>query len=173
MRQLASPQQEHLYWYLWYFNTERGRRGFNLNRREFCRFLWKLWSPNWHFSDEEYAITAESFDNPDFIDVIIHSYRHRLSNTEGDPSLQEIEDKLAKEPLISVSTIDMDGACDGLDLPGVPLPDDSHHFSDYYERRVIPVVGHFLPRESPSDVIKTVLDVRVRSNLTIKQNLIN
>jgi pimeloyl-ACP methyl ester carboxylesterase len=156
----AIPEQESLFWYMWYFNTERGRLGLELNRRELCHLLWQRWCPNWRFTDDEYERTAVSFDNPDFVEVIIHSYRHRLGNSKGDPSFEAIENKLLNQPLIQVPTIDMDGACDGLDVPGTVLPDDSNFFSGPYERRIIPVAGHFLPRESASAVVQAVLDLK-------------
>lgn len=154
-----TPEQESLYWYMWYFNTERGRAGLEKNRRELCRLLWQQWCPNWKFTREEYDRTAVSFDNPDFVEVVIHSYRHRLGNVKGDPSLEFIEEKLVTQPTIKIPTIVLDGACDGLDLPGEVPPDEPQFFSDSYERRVIPFAGHLLPRESPSSVVQAVLDV--------------
>src|SRR6266436_7479641 len=78
--QPAAPDRERALWYQWYFNTERGRAGLERNRRSICRLLWKTWSPTWHFTDEAFDRTAASFDNPDFVDVVIHSYRHRNLN---------------------------------------------------------------------------------------------
>ncbi len=155
----ANPEQEYRYWYQWYFNTERGRAGLKKNRRKFCKLLWQLWSPNWHFKDDEYERTAISFDNPDFVEVVIHSYRHRYGIVPGDPLLEDIENKLLKQPLISVPTVDLEPACDGVEAPDEP-PNDSHMFSGSYNRRVIPVAGHFLPRESASAVIQAVLDLK-------------
>jgi pimeloyl-ACP methyl ester carboxylesterase len=110
----AIPEQENLFWYQWYFNTERGRYGLELNRRKLCRLLWQQWCPNWKFTDDEYERTAASFDNSDFVEVVIHSYRHRFGNIKGDPAFEDIECKLLSQ-VIRVPTIDMDGACDGLD----------------------------------------------------------
>lgn len=42
----AAPEQEYRFWYQYYFHTERGRAGLEANRREFCRLIWRLWSPN-------------------------------------------------------------------------------------------------------------------------------
>lgn len=154
----ASPEQEYRFWYQWYFNTERGRAGLAMNRRKLCRLLWQLWSPNWHFNDAEYERTADSFDNPDFVEVIIHSYRHRYGIVAGDPSLESIETQLATQPLIRVPTMGMEGACDGTDVPGVQV-DDSSFFSGQYDSRIIPVAGHCLPRESASSVVQAILDL--------------
>lgn len=90
----ANPEQEYRFWYQWYFNTERGRAGLDVNRRTLCRLLWQLWSPNWQIDDREYERTAVSFDNPDFVAVVIHSYRHRLGTVKGDLSLEAIENRL-------------------------------------------------------------------------------
>jgi len=77
-------------------HTERGRAGLAANRREFCRLIWRLWSPNWAFDDPTFERTASSFDNPDFVDVTIQSYRHRFGNAPGDPALEPIEQRLAE-----------------------------------------------------------------------------
>ena len=93
--QPAPPEAERELWYQWYFNTERGRAGLAANRRSLCKFLWQTWSPGWHFSDDEYNLTAPSFDNPDFVDVVIHSYRHRNGNAPGEERFQQMERELA------------------------------------------------------------------------------
>src|SRR5947199_7164738 len=91
----APPDREHRLWYQWYFHTERGRAGLAANRRPLCRLLWELWSPNYRFTDADYALTAASFDNPDFVEVVIQSYRHRYGNAPGDPAYDASEAKLA------------------------------------------------------------------------------
>ena len=91
----AEPETERALWYQWYFNTERGRAGLAANRRGICRLLWETWSPGWHFSDETFNRTANSFDNPDFVDVVIHSYRHRIGNAPGEPRFLAVERQLA------------------------------------------------------------------------------
>ena len=101
----APPVQEYRLWYQWYFSTERGRAGLKANRRELCKLLWQLWSPNWRFDDATFERTAASFDNPDFVEVVIHSYRHRFGWAPGDPGLEAIEERLAAMPHIGVPTI--------------------------------------------------------------------
>jgi pimeloyl-ACP methyl ester carboxylesterase len=154
----ASAAQEHRYWYQWYFQTERGRSGLQQNRRDICRLLWHLWSPNWNFDDATFARTAESFDNPDFVDVTIQSYRHRYANAPGDPAYEALEQRLAERPSISVPTIVLHGACDGVG----PVEQSLHHathFTHRYERRVVPVAGHFLSRETPEAVVQAIRDL--------------
>ena len=154
----ASPEQERRFWYQYYFNTERGRAGLTANRREFCRLIWQLWSPNWAFDDATFARTAASFDNPDFVEVTIHSYRHRFRNAETDPVLEPIEQRLAAQPKISVPTIALHGDANGVGPPETSA-DHARFFTDRYERRVIPRAGHNLPQEVPEPVTGATLEL--------------
>ena len=154
----AEPEDEHRMWYQYYFHGERGRAGLEQNRRELCRLLWRLWSPNWRFDDATYERTAPSFDNPDFVAVVIQSYRHRFGLAAGDPALEEIEKRLAARPPITVPTIAMDGGGDGVTRAG-GARDHARHFTGAYERRVVPLVGHNLPQEAPREFAQAVLDV--------------
>ena len=154
----ASAMQEYRHWYQWYFNTGRGVAGLAANRREICRLLWQLWSPNWSFDDAHYAATAASFDNPDFVDVVVQSYRHRHRNAAGDPALEPVEVLLAAQPLIAVPTIVLHGAADGVG-PAAHSVDDARYFTGRYERRVVPVAGHFLPHETPEEVVRAVQEL--------------
>ncbi len=113
----AAPAQEHRLWYQYYFHSERGRAGLEANRREFCRLLWRLWSPHWAFDDATFARSAASFDNPDFVAVTIQSYRHRFGYAPGDPALEPIERRLAAQPKIAVPTIALQGEADGVHPP--------------------------------------------------------
>jgi pimeloyl-ACP methyl ester carboxylesterase len=154
----AAAAQEHRHWYQWYFHTERGRNGLRQNRRDIARLLWRLWSPNWQFDDATFDATAQSFDNPDFVDVTIQSYRHRYGNAPGDPALEPLEARLAEQPPIAVPAIVLHGACDGV---GPPEQSEGHarYFTARYQRRVIPVAGHFLSRETPDAVVQAVRDL--------------
>jgi pimeloyl-ACP methyl ester carboxylesterase len=105
----ADPEEERRLWYQYYFHGERGRAGLTQNRRELCRLLWSLWSPSWRFDDATFARTAAAFDNPDFIEVVIHSYRHRFGLVAGDPEFEEMERRLASLPSINVPTITRQG----------------------------------------------------------------
>jgi pimeloyl-ACP methyl ester carboxylesterase len=149
----AAPEIEYRRWYQWYLHTERGRAGLAANRRPLCRLLWELWSPNYRFDDATYERTAASFDNPDFVEVVIHSYRHRYGLVPGDFSLEPIEAALASQQPIRVPTISLQGECDGVSPPGRI---DAHHFTGPYQSRTIPIVGHFLPREAPEAVARAV-----------------
>ena len=155
----AAPDREYRLWYQWYFHTERGRAGLIANRRPLCRLLWQLWSPNWRFDDATFERTAASFDNPDFVEVVIQSYRHRYDLAPGDPSLQPLEDRLAAQPPITAPTVILHGACDGVSPP----PSSEAHarfFTGPYRRRVVPVAGHFLPQEAPGAVVEALQELR-------------
>jgi pimeloyl-ACP methyl ester carboxylesterase len=154
----TAAAQEHRHWYQWYFHTERGRAGLQQNRRDIARLLWRLWSPNWQFDEATFEATAVSFDNADFVDVTIQSYRHRYGNAPGDPALEGLERRLAEQPPITVPTIVLHGACDGV---GPPEQSEHHarHFTARYERRVVPVAGHFLSRETPDAVVQAMRDL--------------
>ena len=152
------PQDEHRMWYQYYMHGERGRAGLAQNRREFCKLLWRLWSPNWKFDDATFERTAASFDNPDFVDVVIHSYRHRFGLVAGDPAFEDTERRLAAQPAITVPTIALDGGGDGVIRAGGGRT-HAKHFTGRYERREIPLVGHNLPQEAPREFAKAVLDL--------------
>ncbi len=150
---LAPPRpgpaaQERAYWYQWYFNTERGRLGLEANRREICRLLWRDWSPSYRFDDATFERTAASFDNPDFVDIVIHSYRHRHGNAPSDPRFDAIERRLATQPAITVPTIILHGGDDGVSL--MRRSDRERQlFPSGTATHVVPGAGHFLPREKP------------------------
>jgi pimeloyl-ACP methyl ester carboxylesterase len=152
----ADPETERALWYQWYFNTERGRAGLAANRRSICRLLWETWSPGWHFSDQTFNRTAISFDNPDFVDVVIHSYRHRHGNALGEPRFLAVEQQLAQHPKIRVPSIVLYGGNDGVALKPPDAAVDRALFTSLVGREVYPGAGHFLPREKP-DVVSSAL----------------
>jgi pimeloyl-ACP methyl ester carboxylesterase len=157
--QPAAPERERALWYQWYFNTERGRAGLAKNRGPLCRLLWELWSPTWRFTDETYARTAPSFDNPDFVDVVIHSYRHRNVNAAGEPRFADVERRLAQQPKIDVPVILMYGADDGVGGRPPAAEANPSLFPKLVARRVVAGVGHFLPRERPDAVASALLEL--------------
>jgi pimeloyl-ACP methyl ester carboxylesterase len=152
------PEQEHRAWYQFYFHTERGRAGLAAHRRELGKLLWQLWSPNWKFDDATYERTAKSFDNPDYVDIVIHSYRHRFGYAPGDPDLEPIERRLAATPPIPVPTIVIHGGGDGVSGPPNPQT-QTRFFTGPVQHRVIPLIGHDIPQEAPAAVAAAVLDL--------------
>jgi pimeloyl-ACP methyl ester carboxylesterase len=154
----VAPEQEHRFWYQYYFHTERGRAGLEQNRRALCRYIWQIWSPDWAFDDATYEKSAVSFDNPDFVAVTIQSYRHRFGYAAGDPALEPIEQRLATQPTITVPTIVLHGASSGIQPPA---GSEAHGrlFAGPYQRRVLPKIGHKLPQEAPLVVADAVLEL--------------
>ena len=153
-----TPQNERSLWYQYYFHNERGRAGLTADRRAFCRLLWKLWSPTWLFDEATFERSAGAFDNPDFVDVVIQSYRHRYALVAGDPALLGIEKRLAAQPVISVPSITFDGADDGV-RPAALAAQHAHFFTGPRSHRVIPGVGHNLPQEVPQLFADAVLEL--------------
>ena len=156
--QPQAPEYELRYWYQFYFHSERGRNGLARNRHALGRLLWKLWSPQWRFDDATYDRTAAAFDNPDFVDVVIHSYRHRYALVPGDPALEDIERRLAAQPPIAVPTIALHGAANGV-LPEQAPPPRTQRFTARYLRQVMPDIGHNVPQEAPQQFARAVLSL--------------
>jgi pimeloyl-ACP methyl ester carboxylesterase len=152
------PDAEHRHWYQYYFHGERGRAGLARYRREIAKLLWRLWSPNWRFDDATFERTAAAFDNHDFVEVVIHSYRHRFMLAAGDPALESTEARLAARPRITVPTVVLHGEGNGV---AAVQSSEGHaaQFTGRYERRVLPSIGHNVPQEAPADFAAAVLDV--------------
>ena len=151
-----TPEIEMLNWYQFYFHSERGRIGLTKYRKELCKLLWRNWSPTWKFDDETYEASAVSFNNPDFVEVVVHSYRHRYGLAKGDPKFETIEQALQKQPTIKVPAIILDAEADGVE-PFSGTGKDYSYFEGGYERRVVKGVGHNLPQESPAEFAKAIL----------------
>ena len=152
----ATPEEEYRYWYQYYFHSERGRAGLTRNRRDLCRLIWRLWSPTWGFDDATFDRSAAAFDNPDFVDVVIHSYRHRFGGIPGDAALDAIESLLAAQPRIAVPCIVLEGAEDGV-TPPRRADSSAPHFTGFYERRIVPGAGHNFPQEAPDAFADAVI----------------
>ena len=143
-----TPENELSLWYQYYFHSERGRNGLQKDRRALCKLLWKLWSPTWAFDDAAFERSAAAFDNPDFVDVVIQSYRHRFGLVAGDPAYADIERRLAAQPVITVPSITFDGVDDGV-RPPAPASAHAPQFSGSRSHWLVPGAGHNLPQEKP------------------------
>ncbi len=152
------PKAELAWWYQYYFATERGRAGYDKYRRDFAKLIWQIASPKWSFDDATFDRSAASFENPDHVAVVIHNYRWRLGLAEGESQYNELEERLAEGPVITVPTITLEG-----DANGAPHPDAASYrkkFSDKYAHQVITGgVGHNLPQEAPEAFAKAVVEV--------------
>ncbi|RYG35654.1 MAG: alpha/beta hydrolase [Burkholderiales bacterium] len=145
-------------WYQYYFQTERGRAGLEADRRAIARVIWERNSPAWRFTDETFERTARAFDNPDYVDVVIHSYRHRLGLAPGYAAYESIERKLAGQPPIIAPAITLDGEADG----NYPASDGSATGARFHgprQHRRVPGAGHNLPQEAPRAFADAVIDL--------------
>jgi pimeloyl-ACP methyl ester carboxylesterase len=153
-----TPDNERKLWYQYYFHSERGRQGLQRNRRDLARLLWETWSPSWRFDSATFDRTASAFDNPDFVDVVVHSYRHRYNLVPGDPAYADIDRQLAAQPPIAVASITFDGALDGVRSPALSSAHASR-FTGARKHRVIAGAGHNLPQEKPAIFAEAVLEL--------------
>ena len=153
-----SPKYEMALWYEYYFQTERGRAGLAVNRREIARILWKQWSPAWDFDDATFERTAAAHDNPDYVDVVIHSYRHRFGLAFGDPAYAEMQRRLASLPPITMPSVTLDGDADGV-LPASDGRASAAKFTGRRIHRVISGAGHNLPQEAPEAFAAAVMEL--------------
>src|SRR5512140_309787 len=154
----AKPEREVPLWYQYYFQLERGRAGLAADRRGIARILWQQWSPNWQFDDACFERTALAFDNPDYVDVVIHSYRHRFGLADGDPRYADLQQRLAALPVISVPAITLDGDADGV-VPPTDGTASAAKFTARRAHRLIPRAGHNLPQEEPEAFVAAVMEL--------------
>jgi pimeloyl-ACP methyl ester carboxylesterase len=151
------PATERTFWYQYYLHTERGRAGLATYRAEYARLLWQDWSPTWAFTDADFESTRTSFDNTDFVDVVVHSYRHRYGLVDGDPAYQATEDCIAGQPVITVPTIVLDGRQDTV-TPPRPREQHEPHFARLVDYRLADA-GHNAPQEDPIEFARAVTDL--------------
>lgn len=154
----ASAEDEARYWYQYLFNMPRGEAALTQDRNDICSHIWKMWSPSWDYDQATFSASAKSFENPDFVEIVIHSYRHRYGVVPGDPQYDATEALLAAQPDISVPTVVMEGRDDGVD----PAAEEDHsrqHFTNEYKRVVLDGVGHNLPQEAPDAFADAVLSL--------------
>ena len=157
-RRPSSPEREVALWYQWYFQIERGRAGLAVNHRAITRILWQQWSPNWRFDEPTLERTSRAHDNPDFVDIVIHSYRHRYGLADGDPRYLELQRRLAALPPISVPAITLDGDADGV-FPATDGQPSAAKFTGPRTHRRIPRAGHNLPQEAPEAFADAVMEL--------------
>ena len=155
----GSAAGEARLWYQWYFNTERGVRGLEANRHDIVRHLWETWSPGWDYTDEAYDRSAPSFDNPDFVDIVIHSYRHRHLNAPGEERFLAVERQLAERPPITVPAIVLRGDASGFGRPSTDPSGDQSRFTNLVARRIVEGAGHDLPVQRPDTVSEALLEL--------------
>ena len=151
------PAAEYAWWYQFYFATERGRAGYAANRREFNRLIWRLASPRWEFDDATFERSAAAFDNPDHVAVVVHNYRWRLGLADGEPQFEELEQRLAGAPPITVPAMTLEGDANG--APHPPPAAYAARFTGRYEHRTLTGgIGHALPQEAPQEFAAAVAE---------------
>jgi pimeloyl-ACP methyl ester carboxylesterase len=153
-----APALEAGFWYFYYFATERGRAGLTANREEIARVIWTRNSPLWSFSDTDLARTAQAFSNPDYVEIVIHSYRHRLGLAPGHPRYAALDRRLAELPAVTVPAVTLDGAADG-NFPATDGTGYAAHFTGAHAHHIVPRAGHNLPQEAPGAFADAVLEV--------------
>jgi pimeloyl-ACP methyl ester carboxylesterase len=152
------PEVERRLWYQYYLHGERGRAGLAAHRTAYARLLWSEWSPTWAFTDREFEATAPSFDNPDFVEVVVHSYRHRYGLVAGDPAYNDTEQLIATQPRIESPTIVLDPTADTIDPPH-PIAEHQQHFTRLVSHRRVDA-GHNVPQEVPDTFASAILELR-------------
>ena len=157
-----KPENEKKYWYQYFFHTKRGFNSLTKNRNDLIKFLWKTWSPTWKFSKKDFELSQESFQNPDFVDVVIHSYKHRYGLVDGDKSYSAIENKLSLTPKIKVPTITLDGLMNGVREP--KHEKNIKKFTHLIKHKLLKNIGHNVPQESPLIFSNLILEIKKYAN---------
>ena len=157
-----KPENEKNYWYQYFFHTKRGFNSLTKNRNDIIKFLWKTWSPTWKFSKKDFELSQESFQNPDFVDVVIHSYKHRYGLVDGDKSYSNIENKLSLTPKIKVPTITIDGLMNGVREP--KREKNIKKFTNLIKHKLLKNIGHNVPQESPLIFSNLILEIKKYAN---------
>jgi pimeloyl-ACP methyl ester carboxylesterase len=152
------PELEAGFWYFFYFTTERGRAGLTADRRGIAEVIWARNSPRWRYDDAVVARTAAAFDNPDYVEVVLHSYRHRLGLAPGAPEYADLERRLAELPEITVPTVTLDGMADG-NFAATDGTAYARRFVGPHVHHQVPEAGHNLPQETPEAFADAVLEV--------------
>ena len=155
----VSAMREAQLWYQWYFNSPQGIVGLTENRRDVVRYLWETWAPEWNYTDEDFNRAAPAFDNPDFVDIVIHSYRHRHKNAPGEERFMEAERHLAEQPRITVPSIVLLSGASGFGRPSTDPSRDQDRFPGMVARRIIEGAGHDLPTQRPAAVVDALIEL--------------
>jgi pimeloyl-ACP methyl ester carboxylesterase len=155
----VSAMREAQLWYQWYFNSPQGIVGLAENRRDVVRYLWETWAPEWNYTDEDFNRAAPAFDNPDFVDIVIHSYRHRHKNAPGEERFIEAERRLAEQPRITVPSIVLLSGASGFGRPSTDPSLDQDRFPGMVARRIVEGAGHDLPTQRPAAVADALIEL--------------
>ncbi len=151
------PKAELSWWYQYYFATERGRLGYEANRKDFAKLIWQTASPEWHFNDAEFSQSAAAFDNPDHVAIVIHNYRWRLGLVKGEAKYDALEKKLATGPVITVPAVTLEGDANGAPHPP-PAAYAAKFTGKYAHHTLTGGIGHNLPQEAPQAFADAIME---------------
>ena len=155
--QPLPPDQRKAYWYQWFLGTEQAQYALEEDRDSICRYLWQTWGPLEHFREEEFRNASSAWDNPDWVEITLHSYRVRWGRALPDPRYTALEASQMLTPPVAVPTVLLYGAEDGASLPPSTEGKDEF-FTAGYQRIVLPGVGHSVPLEQPDAVIRAITE---------------
>jgi len=154
--QPLTLQQMQNYWYHWLMALPRGQALVREDRHHLTRYIWSIWTASGFPGEEEFAETALAFDNPDWADVVLHSYQVRWGNAPTDPAYADDEARLKADPIIRVPTLVLHGAADPCNAPETS-DGKEHLFAGPYRREMIEGVGHFPQREAAEETAKRIV----------------
>lgn len=150
------PAGELGWWYQYYFSTERGKLGYAKYTDAFNKLIWRNVSPKWNFDDATYHRTAEAFQNPDHVAIVIHDYRWRLGLAPGESKYDADEQKLFAQPDIAVPTVTIGSDFDGANADGAAY---AKKFTGKYAHRILKGIGHNVPQEAPRAFADAIIAV--------------
>jgi pimeloyl-ACP methyl ester carboxylesterase len=156
-KQPLPPKAEWGWWYQYYFATDRGKLGYTANYHDFNQLIWKNVSPAWQFDNATYEQTAAAFRNPDYVAIVLHNYRWRLSIEPGEKQYDEIEQRLSAGPLIAVPSVTLDGDSDGV-APATDGSGYAHKFTGKHVHHIVHGAGHNLPQEAPQAFADAIME---------------
>lgn len=149
--------QAQRYWYHWFMANARGEEAVRHDPHGFAHVHWVNWAPLGWFDETTFRSVARSFDNPDWIDVTLHSYRSRWENAPFDPRSEWLEAEIKAATTLSLPALFIKGDEDGVTAPAsferVPAK-----FDGPFELVGLPGVGHFPQREAPEQVARLLVD---------------
>ena len=157
--ELVTPDLEQVrkYWYQWFMATERGAQTLARDRKAFAHIQWETWAPKGWFSESDFATTAESFENPDWPAITVHSYTVRWGEADKDPRYRDFDRHAKSAQTITVPTLMIQGDADGVTVPRTTDGKD-RYFTSGYRRHVLKGVGHFPTREAADAVNRLLID---------------
>lgn len=157
VQQQLSLELAQNYWYHWFMATPLGERSLRDDRRAFARRMWNLWSPPGWFDDAEFEATADAFDNPDWVDIVVHCYTHRWGLALGDPAYAEDDAALEPLPVLAEPMLLIHGAADAVNPPRTSAGKEAW-FTGTYRRVLFDGIGHFPQREAPDRFVEEILN---------------